>query len=152
MLFVVTFWKKMIMKKNSRGKMDTLELHKDKPVWTLDTIENDLQRLYDHFRKADTQNQYLRAEIEKVRAEKYASEEMTKMKERYEEMRDDYFRGFPISKEEEKKIHEWMDSLPEAGSGAIGGRFTYKFTPTSIGVIGTVVDGITGKEFTFQEL
>lgn len=142
----------MMMKKNSRGKMDTLELHKDKPVWTLDTIENDLQRLYDHFRNVDTQNQYLRAEIEKVRAEKYASEEMTKMKERYEEMRDDYFRGFPISKEEEKKINEWMRSLPPAGTGAIGGRFTYKFTPTSIGVIGTIVDGITGKEFNFQEL
>ena len=132
--------------------MEKLELKKDGPAWILDSVENDLQRLYDHFRSIDSQNRYLREEIARVKSEKYADEEMASMKEKYENMRNDYFRGFPISEKEDKKIHEWMDSLPEAGSGAIGGRFTYKFTPTSIGVIGTVIDGVTGKEFTFQEL
>ena len=132
--------------------MDTLELRDDKPIWMLSDIKDTLQNLYDHYRNVNSENEYLRAEIEKVKAEKYAGEELAKMKVKYEEMRADYFRGFPISEEEQKKIDEWKDKLPKANSGAIGGRFTYEFVPTSIGVIGVIKDSVTGKEFNFQGL
>ena len=132
--------------------METLELKKDKPIWKLDTIENDFQRLYDHYRDVYNQNAYLRKENERIKSEAYKDEELSRMKEMYDGMRADYFRGFPISEKEEEKIHEWMDSLPEAASGAIGGRFSYSFTPPGIGVVGTVTDLITGQKFTFQGL
>ena len=35
--------------------------------------------------------------------------------------------------------------------GAIGGAFTYKFTPTSIGITGEVI-APNGESFTFKEL
>ena len=74
------------------------------------------------------------------------------MKEKYEKMKKAYFLGFPISEEEDKKIKEWIEKRPKCNEGAIGGRYTYQFTPTSIGVIGTIIDGMTGEKFTFQEL
>ena len=36
-------------------------------------------------------------------------------------------------------------------SGAIGGRFTYCFTPTSLGMIATIVDELTGKKKTLTD-
>jgi hypothetical protein len=36
--------------------------------------------------------------------------------------------------------------------GAIGGTWTYKFVPTSIGTIGTCICGKCQEEFTFQDL
>ena len=132
--------------------MDTLKLNKHDSIWIQDTIENDLQRLYDHYRDVYNRNEYLRNEVERVKSEKYAEEEMSKMREKYEKMHDEYFRGFPVSEEEEKKIKEWMDGLPKANSGPIGGRFKYEFTPTSIGTIASVVDTVTKERITFREL
>lgn len=48
---------------------------------------------------------------------------------------------FTIGGDELKTLNEWMrkKNLNKYG-GAIGGRFTYSFTPTSIGVAKTVTD------------
>ena len=133
---------------------DKLEL-KDGAIWIMEDIKETLQQVYDHYRKVCNQNDYLRKEIEKVKSEKYADEELSKMKSEYDRMKSDYYRGFPISEKEDKKINEWikkqMEKNPSTG-GAIGGRFTYKFTPTGLGTSGTVIDGFTGDKFTFQEL
>ena len=70
-------------------------------------------------------------------------------------MKSDYYRGFPISEEESKKIKEWMNKQIEKNpstGGAIGGRFSYKFIPTGVGTIGIVIDGITDETFTFSEI
>ena len=133
---------------------DKLELKKD-TIWILDDIEKTLQQVYDHYRNVCNTNDYLRKEIEKVKSEKYKDEELFKMKSEYDKMKSDYYRGFPISEEEDKKINEWiekqMEKVPGIG-GASGGRFTYQFTPTGLGIAGTIIDGFTGDKFTFQEL
>ena len=134
---------------------DKLNL-KEGGIWIMDSIENDLKRIYDHYRSVVNENEYLRKENERIKSEKYKDEELSTMKERYEKMQSEYFRGFPISDKECEKIDGWINNLtkdePLTKMGAIGGRFTYRFTPTSIGVIGTIEDSITGEKLTFQEL
>lgn len=134
---------------------DKLNL-KDGGIWIMDSIENDLKRIYDHYRSVVNENKYLRAENERIKSEKYQDEELSTMKERYEKMESDYYRGFPISEKENERIKDWINNLTKdevpTKIGAIGGRFTYRFTPTSIGIIGTIEDSITGEKLTFQEL
>ena len=133
---------------------DKLEL-KDGSIWIMDNIKNDLQRIYDHYRDVVQKNEYLREENSKLKSEAYKDDELSKMKSKYDSMREDYFRGFPITKEEEDKINEWKKTMIKehpANTGAIGGRFSYKFLVTGIGVAGKIVDEVSGKEFEFKEL
>ena len=133
---------------------EKLEL-KDGNIWIMEDIKKTLQQVYDHYRSVCNRNGYLTKEIEKVKSEKYADEELSKLKSEYDKMKSDYYRGFPISEEEDKNIKEWIKNQQEKNpgiGGATGGRFTYKFTPTGLGTVGTIIDGFTGDEFTFQEL
>jgi regulator of replication initiation timing len=134
---------------------EKLEL-KDESICIMNDIKKTLQMIYDHYRSVVSQNEYLRKENERLQSEHYKDEELTKMKEKYDQMREDYYRGFPISKEDHKKCREWMDDIMKDEKSTkiatIGGRFSYHFTPTSIGVVGIIEDSITGKSFRFQEL
>ena len=50
------------------------------------------------------------------------------------------------------KIADWIDTLPKTNNvGAIGGRFTYKFTNTNLGQVLKVQDGISGEEKDFTD-
>lgn len=105
----------------------------------------------------------LREENLRLKEEAYKDNELSYMKKELIRIRADYNRGYPISKEENKKIEAWKRKhLAEAHGaktsterlevdGAIGGVFKYEFIPTSIGVIGKVKCSC-GAEFTFQEL
>ena len=133
---------------------DKLEL-KEGSMWLVHDLESVLQEVYDHYRSVVNTNEYLRKENERLKSELYKDEELSKMKSEYEKMKSDYYRGFPISEEEDKKINEWMENQQERvpGIGGVsGGRFTYQFTPTGLGTAGTIIDGFTGDKFTFQEL
>lgn len=133
---------------------EKLEL-KDGNIWIMEDIKKTLQQVYDHYRSVCNRNDYLKKEIEKVKSEKYADEELSRLKSEYDKMKLDYYRGFPISEEEDKNIKEWIKNQQKKNpgiGGAAGGRFTYKFTPTGLGTSGTIIDSFTGDEFTFQEL
>ena len=54
----------------------------------------DIDKLCDH----------LREENEKLKNGEFEKQELKRLKERYNEMQADYFRGFPISEEEDKKV------------------------------------------------
>ena len=109
----------------------------------------------------DSRIKYLEEENKKLKDEAYKDSELAKMKEKYESMRKDLIRGFPISEEEEKRIEEWkkkhdkevhgittLDHRLRAG-GCIGGRYTYIFVLTSLGVVGTVKCNC-GEKYEFQ--
>ena len=133
---------------------EKLEL-KEKAIWLRNDIKSVLQDVYDHYRALQIQNEYIREEIEKVKSEKYADEELSRMKSEYEKMKSDYYRGFPISEEEGKKINEWIDqqmTKHPGNGGAIGGRFQYVFVPTGVGTAGVVEDTFTNESFRFQEI
>jgi hypothetical protein len=83
--------------------------------------------------------------------------EIQKLKEELENARRDLRSGFLITKEEDKEIKNWLIKHTEEKhngvfyEGAIGGRYTYHFTPTSIGDIGEIVCNC-GEKFCFREL
>lgn len=54
--------------------------------------------------------------------------------------------SFHISQEQYHKFYEWQESLQTLYSGAAGGRFTWCFTPTGLGMVVEVKDVMTGKE------
>lgn len=104
--------------------------------------------------------EYLKEEIKNLKDEHWKDNELQSMKEQYNKMRKDYYRGFPISEEEMEKVNEWQakheaekhprPKMAPPRGGAIGGSYTYHFTPTSIGVFGSIQCSC-GEEFTFQE-
>lgn len=55
-------------------------------------------------------------------------------------------REFHLTDADLQKISEWSAGLPREYSGAIGGRLTFEFTPTSIGTIVKVRDYHSGQE------
>ena len=109
------------------------------------------------------QNERLSEENSRLKNENYKDEELSKMKTQLEKMQKDYYRGFPISQEEQKNIREWMDKHDEEvhhchtitdkikRGGCIGGTYKYEFIPTSIGTVGTVKCSC-GAAFTFQDM
>ena len=105
----------------------------------------------------------LKKENKRIKDEKYASEELLKMKKQLDDMRKEYYNGFPISDEEVKTINNWKrehdrEKHNAATSeerlkleGAAGGRFKYIFNPTSLGVVCKIKCNC-GDEFCFRGL
>lgn len=132
---------------------DKLELN-DGSICIMQNIKKVLQELYDHYRSVANRNEYLLEENKRLKSEAYKDEELSKMKDQYDKMNADYYRGFPISENENNKINEWIDKISKeypGNEGAIGGRFTYEFIPTGVGTYGKIIDSISGKSFSFQE-
>lgn len=133
---------------------DKLNLE-DKEMWLTHDLKIVLQEVYDHYRSVKLQNEHLHKENERLKSDQYRDEELAEMKKKYEKMHEDYYRGFPITKEDEEKIAKWMDTVigkkPER-MRMNSARFHYEFYPTPLGVSGVIVDSITGKKFEFQEI
>lgn len=131
---------------------------KDQAMWLIHDMRNLLQEVYDHYRSVKLENEYLQEENARLKSEAYKDEELDKMKKEYDKMKTDYYRGFYVTEEESKRIEKWMKEITKGEDfqtkvgGAIGGRFTYKFIPTSIGTVGVVKDGKTNEEFKFRDL
>jgi hypothetical protein len=55
---------------------------------------------------------------------------------------------FTLTNKQKEKIKAWMDSIPNPDeyTGAIGGRFSFIFIPTSIGTVVIVTDSISKTE------
>ena len=105
----------------------------------------------------------LQEENKKLKEEHYKDNELSQLKSELETFKKNYYNGFPITEKEREKIKEWKDKHEKEEhnirtfedrlrrGGAIGGRYTYYFTPTSVGTVGTVRCSC-GAEFTFQDL
>ncbi|WP_143322956.1 hypothetical protein [Clostridium sp. HBUAS56010] len=114
------------------------------------------KRNEDLIEKLKTMNKELREEYDR-------DNEIQKMQMELKKVRSDYYRGFPISESEKEAIDEWcnehdksvhgLDTLGKRlkAGGCCGGRYSYHFVPTSIGVSGTIKCHC-GAEFEFQRI
>ena len=60
--------------------------------------------------------------------------------------------NFTLTDEQTQKLVEWMNQLPPSKyEGAIGGRFTYSFTPTSLGDVMIVTDTVNNLSIDLSE-
>lgn len=50
---------------------------------------------------------------------------------------------FKLSDDDWQKVAEWKEGLPKVEEGSIGGRYTYSFIPTSLGVVVQIEDCIS---------
>lgn len=96
----------------------------------------------------------LREDNKRLKEETYAQEELAAAIAERDEMREDCYRGFPISKDEKEAIHKFMEEHEKAhpgGHGVSGGKYTYEFCPTGLGTVGTVKCHC-GEKFIFRDI
>ena len=103
--------------------------------------------------------QKLKNELDRLKDEKWKDEELIRMKQELQTAKREYRNGFPISDDQVEAINEWIENHEKEKhsskrlfprGGAIGGSYSYIFTPTSIGVFGTV-KCTCGESFEFQD-
>ena len=99
-----------------------------------------------------------------MKDEHYENEVIQEQENRIAELRSQLGFSFRLTKSDWDAIHAWQNEhMAEKhglktseerlrAGGAIGGTWTYKFVPTSIGTIGTCICGKCQEEFTFQDL
>lgn len=107
----------------------------------LEELGYTMQKVLDYAEKVEEENK-------RLNDEHWKDDRLQEMKKKFDQMFDDYRRGFPITEEQKKAIGEWEDqhwekkhNAPDLLSkldkqGAIGGAFSYHFVPTSIGTSG----------------
>lgn len=129
--------------------------------------EGDIKKHLEKIQKIDEAKEKvirsLREENEKLKDEAYKDTELQRLKSELDKARKDMMRGFPISEEERNTIAAWKKQHDETvhgyktaedrltAGGSIGGRYSYRFVPTSLGTSGTV-RCTCGAEFEFQEI
>lgn len=108
-----------------------------------ETIDEYLENIKYNLLQKESRINSLQDSIKKITDEKYASEEMQKMKNQLEEARADLHRGFSITEGENDLIYNWKREHettrhmnPKGYHGVSGGGYVYKFYPTAIGTSG----------------
>ena len=99
----------------------------------------------------------------KLKEQAYKDKELALMRDELNKMKGEYYRGFPISEDEEIRINEWIEKHERevhgiktyadklASHGCCGGGYTYEFSPASIGTVG-IIKCSCGEEFTFHDI
>lgn len=109
----------------------------------LEMIKNKYEHLELHKKRVEEENEQHRNKI-------YETQYVSKLREENKRLKEDYYRGFPISKEQKESIEKWADehykTCPYKRFG-----YNYRFYPTPLGVSGSV-QCLCGAEFEFQEI
>ena len=117
---------------------------------TIPPIDELCTSLKEKFWRQERVNECLKEENRKLKEGIWEKELIDKLKATCEKYKKST--SFIISEEERKNIDKWIKSRENIYTGAIGGRYEYRFFPTSIGIAGIVVDSLTGEEFKFREI
>lgn len=124
----------------------------DDKLLSIPQIDKICTVLKEKFGRLLEDNKRLSEENEKLKSGIWEKEEMARLKSEYERMSKDYYRGFPISEDEWTRICGWQKwQNPNIELVTNNNTFSYKFTPTPIGVSGKCV-APNGDEFEFQTI
>ena len=116
-------------------------IYKNGKSYTLLPVEELCDTIKLTIEQKDEQIAHLLKENKELKEETYKDYIIRKWQQANEELRQENYNGFPISNEEKKAIENWKRQHNtlihnNESSGAIGGRYDYIFTPTSIGDVG----------------
>lgn len=115
-------------------------------------IKKIAEQLVERYQYQSEQYELLKEENEKLKHNIWEKEEIDKLKSERDLYQKQLSFGFGITEEENEKIKQWISDRENKNTGAIGGRYEYRFFPTSIGVVCKIVDTINNESFTFREL
>ena len=115
-------------------------------------IKKIAEQLVERYQYQSEQYELLKEENEKLKSDIWEKEEISKLKSERDLYRKQLAFGFSITEEENGKIKQWISDREDKNTGAIGGRYEYRFFPTSIGVVCKIVDTTNNESFTFREL
>ena len=115
-------------------------------------IKKIAEQLVERYQYQSEQYELLKEENEKLKHNIWEKEEIDKLKSERDLYQKQLSFGFGITEEENEKIKQWISDREDKNTGAIGGRYEYRFFPTSIGVVCKIVDTTNNESFTFREL
>lgn len=121
----------------------------DNIFFDLNTFDELIESLKQKYKRLEIINENLKEENEQHRNETYEKDYVSKLREENKRLKEDYYRGFPISKKEKESIDKWIDEHYKT-CNRIGG-YSYHFYPTELGVAG-IVQCSCGAKFEFQEI
>ena len=91
-------------------------------------------------------NDRLQKQFNELFDEKWADKTLQDMKQKLEEAKNNMYRGFPITKEEQKEINNWqlthdatVHNNYDHYHGCSGGGYEYSFYPTGLGTISSCI-------------
>ena len=115
-------------------------------------IKKIAEQLVERCQYQSEQYDILKEENNKLKNGVWEKEEISKLKSERDLYKQQLSFGFGITKEENDKIKQWISNRETKDTGAIGGRYEYRFFPTGIGIICKIVDTTDGESFVFREL
>lgn len=104
------------------------------------------------------QAQFFNNELLRMRDEKWRDEELQKLQAENDRLQEQLRHCFRISADELEVINNWIEDHSSnvhhcTGQGGVcGGMFSYIFTPTSVGTVGTIKCTLCGEIFTFSDV
>lgn len=123
-----------------------------------------LERIEKISEEKDDLIEKLKLENDRLKSGVYENSVVKELEEENKRLRQDNLRGFPITEEQQKLIREWqlkhedeihgrktLEERLRAG-GAIGGKYFYRYVPTSLGVVGEIVCDECGQSFCFEDI
>ena len=113
------------------------------------TFDELLEMLKAKYERLKLHKERVEKENEEHRNKTYEIGYVSKLREENKRLKEDYYRGFPISKKEKEAINKWKTEHYKT-CNRIGGC-SYHFYPTDLGVAG-VVQCSCGAKFEFQEI
>ena len=121
----------------------------DNIFFDLNTFDELIESLKQKYKRLEIINENLKEENEEHRNKTYEIGYVSKLREENKRLKEDYYRGFPISKEEKEAINKWKTEHYKT-CNRIGGC-SYHFYPTDLGIAG-VIQCSCGAKFEFQEI
>lgn len=115
-------------------------------------IKKIAEQLVERYQYQSEQYELLKEENEKLKSDICGKEEISKLKSERDLYQKQLSFGFDITEEENEKIKQWISNREDKNTGAIGGRYEYRFFPTSIAIVCKIVDTTNNESFTFREL
>ena len=115
----------------------------------INLVENKIEDLKQVLLSMVHNNDRLQRKFNELYDEKWADTTLQNMKKELEQVKQNMYRGFPISEADNKKINNWIlkhdedvHHNPKHYHGVSGGGYEYSFHPTGLGTIGYCICGI----------